>query len=111
MGEKCQRDPALDCDVAVRTAALERRIEALEGWRDDSKQFHKAFYDWQREQIQREARLDEQIKNMNQNLELLLQAQREQQQKPGKRIEALADKLIWAVLAAVVAFVLGRMGL
>ena len=32
-------------------------------------------------------------------------------EKPAKRGESIADKAIWAVLAAVIAFVLGRMGL
>ena len=32
-------------------------------------------------------------------------------EKPAKRWESIADKAIWAVLAAVIAFVLGRMGL
>ncbi len=31
--------------------------------------------------------------------------------KPGQRWEAVADKLIWAVLASVVGFVLARIGL
>lgn len=31
--------------------------------------------------------------------------------KPGKRWESIADKAVWAVLAAVIAFVLGRIGL
>lgn len=31
--------------------------------------------------------------------------------KPGRRWEAIADKTIWAVLAAVIAFLLGRVGL
>ena len=31
--------------------------------------------------------------------------------KPGKRWEAIADKAVWAVLAAVIAFLLGRIGL
>lgn len=31
--------------------------------------------------------------------------------KPGKRWEAIADKAIWAVCAAVIAFLLGRVGL
>lgn len=32
-------------------------------------------------------------------------------EKPGKRWDAIADKIIWAVLAAVIAFLLGRVGL
>jgi predicted nucleic acid-binding Zn-ribbon protein len=31
--------------------------------------------------------------------------------KPGKRWDAIVDKVIWAVLAAVIAFLLGRVGL
>jgi len=31
--------------------------------------------------------------------------------KPGKRWESIVDKVIWAVLAAVIAFMLGRIGL
>jgi hypothetical protein len=31
--------------------------------------------------------------------------------KPGKRWDSIVDKVIWAVLAAVVAFILGRIGL
>ncbi len=32
-------------------------------------------------------------------------------EKPGRRWEAIADKAVWAVLAAVIAFLLGRIGL
>lgn len=32
-------------------------------------------------------------------------------EKPGKRWEAMVDKIVWAVLAAVIAFLLGRIGL
>lgn len=31
--------------------------------------------------------------------------------KPGKKWEALAEKALWAVVAAVIAFLLGRVGL
>lgn len=31
--------------------------------------------------------------------------------KPGKRWEAIVDKVLWAVLAAVIAFLLARVGL
>lgn len=32
-------------------------------------------------------------------------------EKPGKRWEAMVDKIAWAVVAAVIAFLLGRIGL
>lgn len=31
--------------------------------------------------------------------------------KPGQRWDAIVDKVIWAVLAAIIAFILGRIGL
>ncbi len=33
------------------------------------------------------------------------------EKKPGKRWEGIVDKAIWAVLAAVIAFLLGRLGI
>ena len=32
-------------------------------------------------------------------------------EKPGKRWDAVVDKVVWAVCAAVIAFLLGRLGL
>lgn len=33
------------------------------------------------------------------------------EEKPGKRWDAIVDKTVWAVLAAIIAFMLGRIGL
>lgn len=90
---------------------MEDRIKSLEEWRDSSKNFHKDFYDWQRSQIERDARLDERFKNMDTSLSKILLWQEEQQKKPVRRWDALVDKAVWAVLAAVIAFILGRFGL
>ena len=62
MDEKCVRDPRHDCFGLEAAARLEGRIKALEEWREDSKDFHAKFYDWQREQI---AALKQEILNMN----------------------------------------------
>ena len=61
--EKCVRDPRHDCFGLEAAARLEGRIKALEDWQQDSKKFHNSFYDWQREQIARDAKLDEQLSN------------------------------------------------
>lgn len=111
MPDKCIVDPDRDCIGKAAAAKLEARIEALEEWRDDSKQFHAKFYDWQREQIARDAKLDEQLNNMERNINKIVTWQEGQQSKPGKRWEAIVDKAIWAVLAAVIAFVLAKIGL
>ena len=111
MDDKCILDPQRDCIGKAEAARLESRIEALEEWQKDSKKFHHDFYDWQRTQIARDAKLDEQLSNMDKNISKLLEKQESCDAKPGKRWDDLVDKAIWAVLAAVIAFVLARVGL
>ena len=111
MDEKCILDPQRDCIGKAEAAKLEGRIKALEDWREDSKDFHAKFYDWQRQQIARDAKLDEQLSNMEKSLNKLVARQEADDQKPGKRFDAIVDKAIWAVLAAVIAFILAKFGL
>ena len=111
MDEKCVRDPRHDCFGLEAAARLEGRIKALEDWREDSKDFHAKFYDWQREQIARDARLDEKLNGMDTNIKKVLAKQESCELKPAKRWDSLVDKAIWAVLAAVIAFLLARIGL
>lgn len=111
MDEKCIIDPQRDCIGKAEAAKLEGRIKALEDWKEDSKKFHNSFYDWQREQIAREAALDEKLNNMDVNIKKVLDTQEACSLKPGKRWDAIVDKAIWAVLAAVIAFVLAKIGL
>lgn len=111
MDDKCILDPERDCIGKAAAALLEKRIEDLEEWQRDSKKFHNDFYDWQRTQIARDARLDEQLNNMNNNISKILAQQEACAMKPVKRWDAIVDKAIWAVLAAVIAFILTKVGL
>ena len=52
----------------------------------------------------REERVESDVKEIKADVKTLAS-------KPGKRWDAIVDKLVWAVLAALVAFVLGRVGL
>lgn len=108
---KCIIDPERDCIGKAAAALLEKRVADLEAWREDSRDFHAKFYDWQRERIARDARLDEQLSNMDKNINKLVAWQDGQQAAPKRRWDAIVDKAIWAVLAAVIAFVLARIGL
>ena len=109
--ERCRQDPRHDCFGLEAAARLEGRIKALEDWQQDSKKFHNSFYDWQREQIAREAKLDEQLSNMNKNIQKLLDKQEEDDAKPGRLMDMLKNNAIWAILAAVIGFFLGNLGL
>lgn len=109
--EKCIIDPQRDCIGKAEAAKLEGRIKALEEWKDDSKKFHTDFYAWQNKQSERDGKLDEQLKTMGNNIKKLLEQQESCALKPARRWDAIVDKAIWAVLAAVIAFVLAKIGL
>ena len=111
MDDKCLIDPQRDCLGKIEAAKLEGRIKSLEEWQQESKKFHNSFYDWQRSQIARDARLDEKLNGMDMNIKKVLQVQEACTLKPAKRLDSIVDKSIWAVLAAVIAFLLARIGL
>lgn len=111
MDEKCILDQQRDCIGKAEAAKLEGRIKALEEWKEDSKKFHNDFYTWQNKQSERDGKLDEQLRTMDENIKKVLAKQEACELKPGKRWDAIVDKAIWAVLAAVIAFVLAKVGL
>ena len=111
MDDKCIINPERNCIGKAAAVKLEARIENLERWKDSSHEFHEKFYSWQREQDIKSARLDEQLSNMEKSLNKLVARQESDDQKPRKRWDAIVDKAIWAVLAAVIAFVLAKIGL
>jgi hypothetical protein len=52
----------------------------------------------------REERVEKDVKEIKADVKSLAA-------KPGKRWENIVDKVVWAVIAAVIAFLLGRVGL
>ena len=53
----------------------------------------------------------EQIKTMNTSVVSLTSKVDKMEQKPAKRWEGFVDKVVWAVSAGIIAFLLGRIGL
>ena len=97
----------MECNDCV----MEPRIKALEDWKNESKKFHNTFYDWQRDQIARDSRLDVQLSGIESNLKKLVAWQDAQRDKPARRMDALVEKVLLAVVAAVVGFILAQVGL
>ena len=52
----------------------------------------------------REERVEDDVKEIKNDVKSI-------KDKPGKRWDAIVDKVVWAVLAAVIAYFLGRIGL
>lgn len=97
----------MECNDCI----MEPRIKALEDWKSESKKFHNTFYDWQRDQIARDSRLDVQLSGIENNLKKLVDWQDAQRDRPARRLESIAEKVVLCVVAAVVGYVLAQVGL
>jgi hypothetical protein len=53
----------------------------------------------------------EQMKTMNTSVSALADEVEDLKEKPGKRWDSLVDKIIWAVAAALLGFLLAKLGL
>ena len=100
----------MDCENR-ESCPMEPRIKALEDWKGESKKFHNTIYDWQRAQIARDSRLDVQLSGIEANLKKLVAWQDAQRDKPARRWEAIVEKIILCVVAAVAGYILAQAGL
>ena len=104
--EKCILDPQRDC-LGLQKANMLQMAE----WRESSRATHKELFDRMRELEKAEAARNEQYENIMEKLDKLIAWQEAEQAGPKKRWEAIVDKAVWAVLAAVIAFLLAKIGL
>ena len=106
--EKCILDPQRDCLGLQKANMLEKQMSE---WKEQSRQTHKEFFDRIRELEKAQAVQREQYDTILAKLEEMAKSIAELSDKPGKRWDAIVDKAIWAVVAAVIAFLLARIGL
>ena len=106
--EKCILDPRRDCLGLKKANMLEKRMERME---EQSRDTHGKLFDRIRDLEKAEAARNEQYDNIMEKLDKLIAWQEAEQAAPKKRWDAIVDKAIWAVLAAVIAFLLARIGL
>lgn len=106
--EKCVIDPQRDCFGLQKANILERQLAE---YREQARSTHEKIYDRIRELEKAEAARNEQYKQIMEKLDQLLEWQEAQQKKPQAFVDDLKGKAIWAVLAAVITFILARVGL
>lgn len=103
MPDKCTDNPR-DCPLLPR-------VEALETDAAHNKEAHKEIYSRLDESHTAVAVFDEKLKQIKDDTQEIKATVQEMKDKPGRRWDGIVDKTIWAVLAAVIAFLLGRVGL
>lgn len=87
-------------ETTDRSVRNEGRIKKLEGEHEVLHQLATSV-----------AVMAQQMETMNGSVEALSGKVDTLESKPGKRWDAIVDKAVWAVLAAAIAFLLGRIGL
>lgn len=97
-----------DCPVSARVDALEREFDRYRGNSSDT---HRQMFDRIGALEQSGATLKAKLDGMDDKLDALTETAQALADKPAKRWESLADKAVWAVCAAVIAFLLAGMGL
>ena len=108
MDDKCLIDPQRDCLGLQKANMLERQMEKMQ---EQARDTHNKLFDRIRDPEKAEAARNEQYENIMGKLDKLIAWQEAEQAAPKKRWDSIKDKAIWAVLAAVIAFLLGRIGL
>ena len=106
--EKCILDPKRDCIGLAKAQMLEKQLERFQ---EQSRSTHEKMYDRLRDLEKSEAARKEQYDNIMDKLDELIAWKKGEQEAPKKRWNDIVDKSIWAVLAAVIAFLLARVGL
>lgn len=103
MTEKCTDNPR-DCPLAARVEALE---DANKTHSDTHREIFKRLGKLETDTAVQENKLDAILKK----LDALTEKVEALEAKPAKRWDGLVEKAMWAVCAAVIAFLLGRVGL
>lgn len=105
MPENCNLS---DCPVASRVDALEKEFDR---YRSNSTETHQRMFDRIGALEQGTTKLETKLDSIDEKLDELSDTIKALADKPAKRWDGLVDKSIWAVAAAVIAFLLARIGL
>ena len=107
----CDYNSEQRCVESEKIALLEQRVDDLETWKNETKEFHSNFYDWQREQIVMNTRLDERLKGIETSLNKFNQWVDAEQKKPGNFLDTIKSNVAWFVIAAILGYILAQIGL
>ena len=94
-----------------RDCPLASRVQALEEENKRHTKTHEGIYDRLRKVEQDNAVQSEQYKTILEKLDTLTQKVEALEAKPGKRWDKLAETALVVIVTAVIAFLLGRVGL
>ena len=106
--ERCVLNPERDCLGLQKAEMLEKQMDQ---WRSQSRESHQEIFRRLNDLEKSETARDIQYTSIMEKLDKLVAWQEDQKAKPAKRWDTIMEKTVWAVLAAVIAFILARIGL
>ena len=98
-------------EITEGSCQLLPRIEAQEAEVLHNKNAHKEIYSRLEVSSTASAVFDEKLRQIKDDTQEIKATVQEMKERPGKRWDGLVEKALWAVCAAVIAFMLGRLGL
>ena len=108
MSELCAAEQGRDCLALARAESLAQQVVELQAQNSAS---HRELFSRLNDLEKREAVQEVQYSTILEKLDVLTQKLDALESKPGKKWESFVEKILWAVTAAVIAFLLGRIGL
>jgi len=98
-------------DNCAETCPLVPRVEALEEESRHNKEAHKEIYSKLEASHTSVALIEQRLDQIKEDTKEIRSTVQTMKDKPAKRWEGLVEKALWAVCAAVIAFLLARVGL
>ncbi len=111
MSEGCELKSGQNCPQETRLTMLESRIKSLEDKQNREEEFRRTYYEDREARIKRDAELDGKLSAIGDDLGEVKTWVTEQQSKPGKRLDGMIEKTVSLLVAAIVGFLLARIGL
>lgn len=108
MSDKCILDPDRDCLGLIKARELEQDLNEL---RRQNSSSHERIFERLGEIEKQEGIQDVQYENILEKLDQLAGDVKDLKSKPAKRWENIVEKVLGIVAAAVVGFVLAKIGL
>lgn len=111
MPENCELRQGQTCPQETRLTMLESRVKSLEDGQEREEDFRQTYHEDREARIKRDAELDGKLNAIGNDLGEVKTWVTEQQRKPGKRLDGIIEKTVSLLVAAVVGFLLARIGL
>ena len=103
----CILDPQRDCLGLARAEMLEKQVEE---YREKSSKDHREMYDRIRQLEIANAKTDTQYGQIMETLGALKSDIAELKTKPARRWDAVVDKILLAVIGAIVVYIMSQVG-